>query len=361
MSVYKPAKSKFWHFDFQFRGYRFHGSTGCTSKRDAERFEADERRKAALGDDVLPAITLDMACQSWWTAKGQHLASHATADYQLANLVAGLGKNVALGDLTLRMLDTYIASRRAHVGNASVNRETALLRRVVNWCEARGYDTPKIAWKEARLKEEAPRTRVLSDAEERRLFEHLPESLKPIVAFALLSGQRKREIVRLRWSDLDIPNMRATITAKGGRRHSFPLTPGLLAIIGEQPKAAAQVFTYVAERSAPRRKDRVPRVKGMRYPFSLQGWDRKWRRALERAGIEGYTFHANRHTAASRLDIETAFELLGHSDIRTTKRYFHTAESRVRERMIAAESRIIPEPSGDDVPQTRRKAGNSDD
>lgn len=360
MSLYKPAKSRFWHFDFRFKGGRFHGSTGCTTKRDAERFEAEQRRQAALGQDVKPAITLDHAGQAWWTAKGQYLRSKATVDYQLANLVSGLGKGTPLGEIDLKAVDRYIAKRRATVGNASVNRETALLRRIVNWSAARGYDTPEIAWKEARLREPPPQTRVLAADEEQDLFAVLPESLRPLVAFALLSGQRKSEIVRLRWSDLDIPNMRATIPVKGDQRHSFPLTPRLLEIIGLQPKAAAQVFTYVCERSAPRRKDRPARVKGMRYPFSVQGWDRKWRKALRDAGITGYRFHDNRHTAASRLDLETAFELLGHSDIRTTKRYFHTAEDRVRERMVAADSRNSPEPREADGPQTRRKAANDE-
>ena len=359
MSLYKPAKSKFWHYDFRFQRHRYHGSTGCTAKRDAAQFEAEVRRKAALGQDAKPTTTLLAACDAWFDAKGQHLASNATVHYQLVNLADGLGSSVPLHDLTLADVDRYIARRRAQVGNASVNRETALLRRVVNWCGARGYETPEIEWKEARLKETAAQTRVLSDEEETRLFGAIPANLRPIVEFALLSGQRKSEVVTLRWSDVDFAAGRATVWAKGGKRHSFPLTPRLVALIANQPKVCAQVFTYVAERSAPPRKDRPMRVKGHRYPFSRQGWARKWRKALVRAGIEDFRFHDLRHTALTRLgNIETAFELAGHSDIRTTKRYFHTAEDRVRERMIAAESRNSPEPSEQAPSETRRKAAN---
>jgi integrase len=134
----------------------------------------------------------------------------------------------------------------------------------------------------------------------------------------------------------------------------------LVAIIANQPKACAQVFTYVAERSAPRRKDRPHRVKGQRYPFSAQGWDRKWRRALKDAGIEDYTFHSNRHTAATRTgSIEVANKLLGHSDYRTTQRYFHTGEETVREGMIAAESRNSPEPVGESAENPRKAANDA--
>lgn len=360
MSLYKPAKSRFWHYDFQWKGVRYHGSTGCAAKRDAERYQAEVRRKAALGEEVKPSISVLAACDAWFDAKGQHLRSRTTVRYQLVNLAEGLGPTRLLHDIALTDLDGYIAKRRATVSNASVNRETALFRRVVKWCAARGFDAPDIVWKEAKLKEAAVQTRVLTADEETRLFEALPETLKPIVDFALLSGQRKSEIVTLRWSDVDLAGRRATVWAKGGKRHTFPLTPRLVAIIANQPKVCPQVFTYIAERSAPRRKDRVQRVKGERYPFSRQGWDRKWRKALERAKIEDYRFHDNRHTALTRLgSIETAFELAGHTDIRTTKRYFHTAEDAVRERMIAAESRNSPEPAGEESENPRKAANDA--
>jgi integrase len=133
----------------------------------------------------------------------------------------------------------------------------------------------------------------------------------------------------------------------------------MIAIIANQPKVCAQVFTYVAERSSPRRKDRVHRVKGHRYPFSAQGWDRKWRKAVKDAGLDGYRFHDNRHTAASRTgSIELANRLLGHSDFKTTQRYFHPGEGQVREGLVAAELRNSCEPADTIPTETRRKAAN---
>jgi hypothetical protein len=46
MSIYKPQGSPFYHYDFQWRGHRFHGSTKATSKREAQKVEAAEREKS---------------------------------------------------------------------------------------------------------------------------------------------------------------------------------------------------------------------------------------------------------------------------------------------------------------------------
>ena len=51
MSIYKPQGSPFYHYDFQFKGDRFYGSTGCTSKREAEAFERAERDR--LVDEIV--------------------------------------------------------------------------------------------------------------------------------------------------------------------------------------------------------------------------------------------------------------------------------------------------------------------
>ena len=46
MSVYRKANSPYYHFDFQLDRRRFLGSTGCTARKEAEKFEAVEREKA---------------------------------------------------------------------------------------------------------------------------------------------------------------------------------------------------------------------------------------------------------------------------------------------------------------------------
>lgn len=343
MSVYKPKKSPRYHYDFQFRGQRYHGPTGCTSRRDAERFEADLRRKVALGETTKPRLTIEEACNTWQEMVGDHKASKATTLYQLGYLIAGLEAKTFLHDLTFKDIQDYTAKRRAMVSGSSVNREVQLLRRVVRWSEPRGYEVPAIEWGRLLYAEPKERVRELSADEEARLFDKLPDNLKPLVEFALLSGKRRTEIITLRWSDVDLIGQRATVTVKGGHRSTFPLSPRMLAIIKAQPKACAQVFTYLCTKRAPKRADRAQRRVGERYPFSKQGWARQWRKALKDAGIEDYRFHDNRHTAATRNlrasgNLKAVSRLLDHTDVTTTAKYAHALEDDIRAMLLATET-----------------------
>lgn len=360
MSVYKPKKAKVFLFDYVFQRHRYHGSTGCTSRRDAERYEADHKRKVALGETAKPTITVDDACSTWQSMVGDLKAGKATTLYQLGNLIIGLGASTMLHDVTFKVVQDFAAKRRAKVSDSSVNREIQLLRRVVRWTEPRGYEVPVLDWGKLLYSEPKERVRELTADEQARLFAVLPDNLKPLVEFALLSGQRKAEIVSLRWSDVDLNGQRATVSIKGGDRHTFPLSPRMVAIIKAQPKVCPQVFTYVCTRRAPARKDRTPRIVGERYPFSKQGWNRQWKKALKDAGIGDYRFHDNRHTAATRNlrasgNLKGVSKLLGHSNVQTTARYAHALEDDVRAMLFATESRDIPEAPGDETANTMER------
>lgn len=357
MSLYKPAKSRFWHYDFIQDGHRYHGSTKCAAKRDAQRVEDDRRRQIALGTKAKPTISVEEACNAWQEQVGDHYKSKATTLYQLAYLIVGLGGSKPLHDVDVKQLQDYAAKRRSQVSVSSVNREFQLLRRVVRWTAPRGYEVPEIEWRALMFKEPNERVRELTEDEQERLFTALPEHLKPLVEFALLCGQRKAEMVSLRWADVDLKNRRAKLSVKGGGVHTIPLSWRMVEIIEAQPKACPQVFTYVCERPAPPRDDRPARVKGHRYPLSVQGWNRQWRKALKDAGIEDYRFHDNRHTAATRNlrksgNLKAVQKLLGHRDIGTTSRYAHALEDDVRAMLDATDPRTIPEPANED----RKKA-----
>lgn len=371
MSVYRPAKSPYFAYDFQINGQRFFGSTGLETKRDASRYEADLRKRILLGETSKPSITVDEACGLYWKDKGKHESASATTWGQLARLTAMLGGSSYLGSLEQTDLANFVSKRRGMkatnrktlVSNATVNREVELARRV--WKHAKdGYAVTDIEWGKLKLAEPKERVRELSADEETKLFKQLPGDLADVVEFAMLSGQRRTAVIQLLWSRLDLDLNRATVATKGGVQHTFPLTPRLLAIINRRPKVGPFVFTYVCERPAPRRKDRSDkpgRLKGERYPFSKQGWVRKWRKALKDAGIEDFRFHDLRHTAGSRIvrqsgNMKMGMQLLGHTNVSTTSRYVHVLEDDLRNAMSAAESRNSPGPEDSESEESNAKS-----
>lgn len=378
MSIYKTPKSPYFQYDFQFKGKRFHGSTGCKTERDAKRFEANERQKAALGGgDLGEELTVNRAFGLWWETVGLHKRNWKTDEYRLQALVDGLSATRILSVLTLRDFDAYIAKRKAprtvpakthmakgklvvdrpekvvRLSASSINREVQLARRVFLWLSApgRGYKVPRISWKDILQAEPKERVRELSASEEARLFAVLPADLLAMVEFAMLSGQRRTELVTLKWTDVDFDAETATVTPKGQveDRHTFPLTERMVEILDGLPRVSGikEVFTYEAEDDAPPSKDgKVVRLKGKRYAFSKQGWTRKWRRALAEAGIENFHFHDLRHTAATRLvrstgNLKLAQRLLNHSDIQTTARYAHATDDDLRAGMTSSHSRKV--------------------
>lgn len=359
------TRSPYFQYDFQVKGQRFHGSTRCTTKRDAQTYIDNLRREIVLGSSTLPGITLGNACAAYWDDKGQFEASRVTTEYQLTNLCRIIGENMLLNAITIADMRSFVAKRRGEkVSNASINREWQLARRV--WKHiADTHAASTIAWGKLKLEEPAERVRELQTHEEQALFNALPDSLCAIVEFAILSGQRKAAVVGLEWDRVNWRAGEATILNKGGDPHTFPLSPAMVYLILEQPQVddCAYVFTYVCERDAPARDDRPRRIRGRRYPFSKGGWARKWYKALEDAGLTDFRFHDLRHTSATRIirttgNLKAASRLLGHTDIRTTSRYAHVGMEDLRALMVETESRNN---TGQRLMDTPENGGNAGD
>ena len=122
MSVYKPKGKPHYHFDFQIKGVRFYGSTGASRKASALQIEAGERDRAASGGGRRrrQPMTLNAATDRYFVEKAEHQPSARVTDYQLANLIEGLGAETLLADISDDGIAHYIARRRADVSNASV-------------------------------------------------------------------------------------------------------------------------------------------------------------------------------------------------------------------------------------------------
>ena len=66
-------------------------------------------------------------------------------------------------------------------------------------------------------KEPKRRIRYLTPDQIQLLMQELPDHQKPVVAFALLTGLRKSNILNLHWSQIDLTNKMITIAGKEKR------------------------------------------------------------------------------------------------------------------------------------------------
>ena len=147
---------------------------------------------------------------------------------------------------------------------------------------------------------------------------------RAIFATLLLTGLRKEELGHLTWSDLDLPHAALRLTAKDGfapkdyEEREIPLPPDLVQIVRDLPQDSEWVF-------ASRNGNRLGRNEMLR----------RLKKVAERAGVKEATLHKFRHSYATRLledgcDIVTVQHLLGHSDIKTTRKYLSPDQERAR-------------------------------
>lgn len=340
MSVYKPKNSPYYHFDFVWKGNRVHGSTGCSTKRDAQEVERRERQKLVLPSLTRPPITLDEAA-GMYALYAENLDSWPTIKYLIADLVAGLGKARLLSEIRQRDMQVHFAKRRAGRSNATINREIENARALWRRADKAKYDIGDMpCWSDLMLKVEEMPPRELAFAEEDKLMPALADDVRDFVAFALESGWRKAEVMGLRWSDVDQINRQAKTRIKGGSTIRRALTAKLTALIFAQPKVGPFVFTYLCRQSRGKRKA------GERYPLTASLVRDRFAEAKEAAGIEDFRFHDLRHTRGTRIVRQTgsiahASKALAHTNLKTTMRYAHVLDDDVRWALEASESRDI--------------------
>lgn len=338
MSIYRKKGSPYFHFDFQFRGHRYYGSTGCKGKREAEEFERRERSKATLPDLQRSPISIDEAC-GLYQEHAELLPSWKTIRYMLAAMVKGLGPRRLLSEISQRDLQLYFAKRSTGRANATVNREIENARSVWRHAERTRYDVGEMPdWRALRRKVGDRPPRELSYEEEARLFEHLRDDVKDAVSFLLKSGWRRGEVLGLRWSDCILEKRQATTRIKGGDVVTRPLNDALLALITRQPRVGPFAFTYLCQRS------REKRRKGERYPLTPTALRKPFDQALVAAKITEFRIHDLRHTRGTRIVRETgsiavAQKALAHRSLHTTSRYAHVLDEDVRQGLDASELR----------------------
>jgi integrase/recombinase XerC len=202
------------------------------------------------------------------------------------------------------------------------------------WSVARGF----IQWLGVPFDVDAPKVpkavaRPLREVDVRALLDVCDPRDEVIVSLGVCEGLRRAEMAGLELGDVDIDGRIVFVTGKGGHQRWTPLTDA----------TAGRIDAYIeAERgSGPGPLIQSRRGGGALRPQSIS---ERARTLIAAAGLTGpgVTLHALRHTAATRLWMETADlfwtqQLLGHSNIRTTAMYVQARPTaQMRDAMNAA-------------------------
>jgi integrase len=362
MSIYRPKNSPYFHFDFQVRGVRFHGSTRCRNKRHAQEIEKAERDRAKerlKADGRALRLTIDAAAGRYWTEVGQHHACRSETWINLERLVTYFDKDKLLDEITDDEVAQLVAWRRGHrrwgrkdqplITPATVNRSTTeVLQKLFSHARRvwkfRFNNEPD--WARHMLKEPQERVRELRTDEAQRLEEAARADYQPFLHFARASGQRFKECLLLKWSEVDWTEHVITTQGKGGRTITIPITPTIASILWPlRGHHAERVFTYVAQRT------RDGRVKGQRYPLTVSGAKSQWRRLRKKAVVENFRFHDIRHDVGTKLlrdtgNLKLVQRALNHADIKTTTRYAHVLDEEVAEALEQVQKSRVTRSAG---------------
>jgi integrase len=237
-------------------------------------------------------------------------------------------RGTVLQEIGPKQIMAFIADRLASgVSKSTVNRQRAVLSKIFNCARDWGYYGGENPVRQVKRFPESPgRTRFLTGDEAAALLEKAPDHLRPVLTCALHTGGRLREILTLRWDDVDLD--RGVLyfdqtNTKSGKQREIPIDVTLARVLQERRKkiflggdARMYVFT--------------------RYGRRLQDIRTAFDKARVKAKLgEEVTFHVLRHTFASWFminggDIFRLQRLLGHSTIAMTQRYSHLSSDHLR-------------------------------
>lgn len=381
MTVYLPKASRFWAYDFQYKGRRYHGSTGVEGKRAAEEVERRIRQQASLGTlDDGAAMTLDQAAGRWWSEVGQHRASAYQLEHRLAIAVRLVGPNVPICDITTKVIARAIERRRGEtvtrrkdkpgnpakrwpLSNATVNADVMRpLRRVLNrardvW-EVKGL--PAIDYKALVLKEAETEIRLYSAEQQQAWSDQCDPTARFVLRLLLTYG--------LRFSETFLPPEAFIPDAPGGavlainkRKRGALYLPlredDAREIAARSGRAKAAGLKSILFETAGRDLD----GSDMLVEVSRTGLATRLRNAAKRAGltqpriIHGTRHHVGTTTLAETGDLRLTQKLLGHADIKSTLIYSHALDGGLRAQLESRNSPGGPNPDDEFIPVKQRR------
>jgi integrase len=280
----------------------------------------------------------------------EHKTSAINTVNQGGKLLERLGGGTLLAAIDDAKVSDYIAWRRAQrargkvtrVTGASVNRESELLRRIMNRAQLWGVAVGRVQWKKHRLKDSEERNVTVTADDLTRFFEHLRRDYWPLFQAAQASGLRLKNLTTLTWPQVRWQAGKVAVRQKGDREHSVPIAGHFAAILQAEhdrpDRHPVFVFCYDTQKRFYDRFNKRWLGAGSRQPFSANGWRPIVMRTRLAAGLPDFRFHDQRHLFGNAIygatrNLKIVQKALGHSNVRSTLRYLRAGDEDVAQAM----------------------------
>ena len=235
-----------------------------------------------------------------------------TARGRVANLRATFGGQPATV-MTTEAIRSYQRTRlAAGAAAATVNRETSARSRMLQLAIRAGALDHRPVFPE-RLEARGPRQGFFEHADSEAVRRHLPPAYQDVLDFAYYSGWRKREILELRWSEVDEGGGVVRLSPERSNTRVgrvLPIVPPIAAVLARRRAQRQGEDPVVFRRDA----------------VTVRAWRTAWPEACRRAGVPGRLLHDCRRTAARNLvragvPERVAMQLTGHRSRAVFDRY----------------------------------------
>lgn len=343
------------------------GRVGTLKASEAREAARQAIANAALGKDLAQNRSDERASASVETLVSKYIEEYVAENKKAST--AGLYRMLLKKHVKPRLGSTkaVVLTRqdiqRAHAlmsreARVSANRAIKLVSAAYGWGSRHGHVPEGMnPASGAKLNEEEGRERYLSSAEmlaignamivaetiglpvDAGTAKHAPKGqlvvMSPYATAAvrliMLTGARLREILNLRWDEVDMERGVLRLPdSKTGKKTVF-----LPAAAVEIIKGLTRLGAFVIAGESAGTKNEKPRA----------DLKRPWAAICKRAGVTGVRIHDLRHTFAStgigdQMGLPVIGALLGHSDPSTTQRYAHLADEAARRAVEAIGSKI---------------------
>lgn len=242
-----------------------------------------------------------------------------------------MGSDIYLSGITRKVVEDFKTRRRREVEPATVNRDLTRLNTLLTAAVEQKFLTEvPFKFKSMKFREPEGRIRYLSESEEEALMLVAEPELRMMIQFALLTGFRLNEQLKLTWQAVHRTRIHLSGTStKSHRRRVIPITAKIQAILDEQTeKKLAWERMPENKKKGKTQKWVFPNRTGSNHWNSQNFYRAMWNPARDRAGLIDFKWHDLRHTFCSRLvqrgaNIVAVKELAGHRSIEITMRYVH--------------------------------------